>query len=143
MTSKESKVAERILQNCHKPGLELKQLQLSENAITVVMELLERVNKGSEELYIPSPEVWTRQEHWTDRDSYLGKSLASTLVTMLQSALESSDFSRLEALPLEHLPSALKLGAVLVTDTMSQVTFKTFAGVFIVSFSGLEKQGMG
>ena len=92
--------------------------------------------------------MWTRQEHWTDRDSYLGKSLASTLVTMLQSeapctALESSDFSRLEALPLEHLPSALKLGAVLVTDTMSQVTFKTFAGVFIVSFSGLEKQGMG
>ena len=80
MTSKESKVAERILQNCHKPGLELKQLQLSENAITVVMELLERVNKGSEELYIPSPKVWTRQEHWTDRDSYLGKSLAGTLV---------------------------------------------------------------
>ena len=95
----------------------------------VLMELLKRVNKGSEELYIPSPEVWTRQEHWTDRDSYLGKSLASTLVTMMHSeapctALESSDLSRLEALPLEHLPSALKLAAVLVT--LSQVTFKTF-----------------
>ena len=163
--SKESQGAERILQNSYKQGLEAKQLQFSENAITaenflphafdelsdevllrwvrkrsmvpsslldnpkccaiVLMELLERVNKGSEELYIPSPEVWTRQDHWMDRDSYLGKSLASTLVTMLHSeapctALEPSDFSRLEALPLEHLPSALKLGAVLAT--LSQVT---------------------
>jgi len=169
--SKEIPGAERILQNCHKSGLEPGQLQLSENAITaenylphsfdelsdevllrwvrkrsaipsslldnpkccaiVLMELLERVNKSSEELYIPSPEVWTRQEHWMDRDSYLGKSLASTLVTMLHSeapctALASSDFSRLEALPLEHLPSALKLAAVLVT--LSQV-LKTKHGV--------------
>jgi len=169
--SKETPGAERILQNCYKPGLELKQLKLSENAITaanwlphsfdelsdevllrwvrkrsevpsslldnpkccaiVLMEMLERVNKGSEELYIPSPEMWTRQEYWMDRDSYLGKSLASTLVTMLHSeapctALASSDFSRLEALPLEHLPSALKLAAVLVT--LSQV-LKTKHGV--------------
>ena len=90
----------------------------------VLMDLLERVNKGSEELYIPSVEVWTREEHWMDRDSYLGKSLASTLVTMLHSEapctpLEASKFSRLAALPLEHLPAALKIAAVLVT--LSQV----------------------
>ena len=88
------------------------------------MDLLERVNKGSEELYIPSVEVWTREEYWMDRDSYLGKSLASTFVTMLHSEapctpLEPSKFSRLAALPLEHLPAALKIAAVLVT--LSQV----------------------
>ena len=140
MTSKESKVAERILQNCHKPGLELKQLQLSENAITVVMELLERVNKGStspvqrcgpgKSIGRTETLIWARvwQARWLQ------------CYNLPWSPQISPD---LRPCPFEHLPSALKLGAVLVTDTMSQVTFKTFAGVFIVSFSGLEKQGMG
>ena len=90
----------------------------------VLFDLLERANRGSEELYIPSSEVWAREEFWSDRDSYLGKSLSSTLVTMLHSeapctSLEAVDFSRIAALPLEHLPPALKLAAVLVT--LSQV----------------------
>ena len=73
---------------------------------------------------ILSYKVWLLPASWSSLDSYLGKSLSSTLVALLHSevppsSLEAEDRARLASLPLEHLPPALKLGASLAV--LSQV----------------------
>ena len=84
----------------------------------VILDLLERSNRGCEHLYVPSLEVWARPELWGDRQGYLATSLATSLLTLLHSdvpasALDEEELARFAALPLHHLPPAVKLGGAL------------------------------
>eukprot|EP00090_Calanus_glacialis_P023825 TRINITY_DN3695_c0_g1_i1.p1 TRINITY_DN3695_c0_g1~~TRINITY_DN3695_c0_g1_i1.p1 ORF type:complete len:1178 (+),score=297.53 TRINITY_DN3695_c0_g1_i1:54-3587(+) len=82
----------------------------------VIFTLLAKWNK-QENFFIPEFEHWA---NFADSlDSYLGKSLASCFTTLMHSELPGSelgaqDLEVLGKLPLENLPTVLKLGATLV-----------------------------
>jgi len=87
----------------------------------VIYALLEKMNK-QENFFIPEFDHWKNDSDVLD--SYLGKSLVSCFTTLLHSELPGSelcakDLDLLKKLPLENLPSALKLGATLTC--LSQV----------------------
>jgi len=82
----------------------------------VIYKVLVKLNR-EENLFIPEFSHW-RCEGLDKLDSYLGKSLGSCLTTffhseMLSTKMEQKDLDALGKLPLEYLPSSLKLGATL------------------------------
>ena len=82
----------------------------------VIYKILVKLNR-EENLFIPEFSHW-RSVGLDRLDSYLGKSLGSCLTTffhseMLSTKMEQKDLDALEKLPLEYLPSSLKLGATL------------------------------
>eukprot|EP00092_Neocalanus_flemingeri_P026486 GFUD01028708.1.p1 GENE.GFUD01028708.1~~GFUD01028708.1.p1 ORF type:complete len:1182 (+),score=227.13 GFUD01028708.1:55-3600(+) len=93
----------------------------------VVFVLLDKMNK-QENFYIPGFDQWRNQNDLSSLESYLGKSLASCFTTLLHAEMPGSELSLedldlLGKLPLEYLPSVLKLGATLIC--LSQVFRKS------------------
>jgi hypothetical protein len=93
-----------------------------------IFSLLEKVNSKEEILHVPPSDIWSNKDQWTDLQSYLGKQLGSGLQTLFHTEVTFTDLSsdclnNLSKLPLEHLPSVLKLGATLLC--LSQVLGRT------------------
>jgi len=89
---------------------------------------LEKINRRDENLCVPPVDIWTNAENWANLDSYLAKTLASGMQTLVHSEIPGGDLPLADSevlalLPLENLPPTLKLGATLVC--LSQVMNRT------------------
>ena len=95
---------------------------LSENPYfcsALVFSTLTKLNR-EETFYIPEFDNWKDSESLYNIDSYLGKSLSQSLVSISHSGevrgsnLTSGDWDLLASLPVEHLPCVLKLAATMI-----------------------------
>jgi len=84
----------------------------------VLFSLLSKLN-GQEAFFIPEFEHWKSPGNLDNLDSYLGKSLTQSLISMWHSEcvgghLTDGEWQLLESLSLENLPCVLKLAATMI-----------------------------
>ena len=118
---------------------------LSENpriCSAVLFSLLSKLNR-QEDFFIPEYEHWKSLSCLDNLDSYLGKSLSQSLISMSHSEsvgghLTECDWELLGSLPLEHLPSVLKLAATMICIPACQRHENVKEGVYILLARCLE-----